>query len=71
MCSPSHKGNRVNLDQIGIQLEQVIFGMKMPRWKVTTICQAIKSAGIRPIFSQLRYDPSTSKLEKEEFDFYG
>jgi hypothetical protein len=30
MCGPSHKDKRVNLSQIGIELESVIFGMSMP-----------------------------------------
>ena len=60
-----------NLDQIGIELEHVIFGMKVPNWKIMAICQAIKSAGISPIFSRVSYNSSTLELEKEEFDFYG
>jgi hypothetical protein len=71
MCSPPHKAKRVNLSQIGLELEIVIFGMNMPDWKVTAICQAITGANIRPTFARARYNPSTSELEKEDFDFHG
>ncbi len=65
-----NNGKPMPLNDVGISLREIIFGIKMPSWKIDAICRAVIENGIQPSFSRIEFDYSDSSLKKTSFNYY-
>lgn len=68
MCKSRYRGKRVPLGQLGIQLKEVIFGMKVPSWKVSALSAAFQISGQKLSLSRIVYDRNALAIGKVAID---
>jgi len=58
----------VPLDEMGITMSDVIFGMNVPNWKIKGTTAAFNAAGIKPNYFIMKFNRETLRFERVAFN---